>query len=72
MTYIEVLASSKRLGAANEVIGETTGSMLLNRRSFYLETFALASPHVEIMLGADWLQPYNCLWFFGNGKLYRQ
>ena len=73
MKSVHVLPSSQRLWAANgseiEVTGETTVPMLLNGR--YLETFALVSPDVEeIMLGADWLQTHNCLWDFGNGKLY--
>ena len=31
-------------------------------------SFALISPDIEEMLGADWLQTHNCLWNFGHGK----
>jgi predicted aspartyl protease len=70
---IEVIPSKQRIWAANgseiEVAGEACVPMWLDRRR--IDTFALLSPDIEeIMLGADWLQTHNCLWDFGNGKLY--
>jgi predicted aspartyl protease len=70
---IEVQPTNHRIWAANgtavEVTGETKVALKLDGRR--IETSALVSPDVEeVMLGADWLQAYNCLWDFGNGKLY--
>jgi predicted aspartyl protease/transposase InsO family protein len=70
---IEVQPTNHRIWAANgtevEVTGETKVALKLDGRR--IETFALVSPDVEeVMLGADWLQTHNCLWDFGNGKLY--
>jgi predicted aspartyl protease len=70
---IEVQPTNHRIWAANgtevEVTGETKVALKLDGRR--IETFALVSPDVEeVTLGADWLQAHNCLWDFGNGKLY--
>jgi predicted aspartyl protease len=70
---IEMQPTNHRIWAGNgsevEVTRETKVALILDRRR--IETFASVSPDVgEVMLGADWLQAHNCLWDFGNGKLY--
>jgi len=36
-----------------------------------IDTTALVSPDVEeVILGSDWLHAHNCLWDFGQGRLF--
>jgi predicted aspartyl protease len=70
---IEVQLTNHRIWAANgteiEMTEQKNVALTLDERR--IKTFALVPPDVEeVMPGADWLQAHNCLWDFGNGKLY--
>ena len=69
---IQIHPTTSKVWAANNtrmhIDGETRVPFFLNNMCLW--TTALVSEDIEeVMLGADWLQQYGCVWDFRTGKL---
>ena len=68
---IEVKPTTQQIWAANNspisVEGEVELPFFLDEECLW--TTALISEDIEVMLGIDWLQRYECIWDFKTGAI---